>query len=79
MLSIINAGNYTKVISDFSPNKNRPAGNGWIVALTRNITNNMPTVSVKMSLDKRQYHSIPITNVTITDVSEIYSLSIAIK
>ena len=73
MLSIMNVGDYVKVLSDFSPNKNRPARNGWIIALTRNTTNNMPTVSVEIFLDKRQYHSISITNVTIADMNEIFS------
>ena len=53
ILSIINVGDYVKVLSYFSPNKNRLAGNGWIVALTRNTTSNIPTVSAEISLGKR--------------------------
>ena len=45
-LSIMNFGDYVKIFSDTSPNKNRPAGNGWIIAITRDPINNMPTASV---------------------------------
>ena len=40
--------------------------------MTRDAATNMPTASVEMSLDKRQFHSIPIEDITIADMNEVF-------
>ena len=72
-MNIINIGKYVKVLVDTSPYNNRPTGNGQIIALSRDDVTNVLTASIKMSLDKIQFHNISIVDMIIIDMNRIFS------
>ena len=62
--SIITAGNYIFVEAAFSPRKNRPAANGYVIAIGNNSDTNLPCAIAKLCVYNTLYHNAPITSIT---------------
>ena len=71
--NVLTTGDYVYVIADTSPGKNRPAGNAYITAISYGNNNNLPCASMKMRIDNRLYHDVPLNAITVANLNKLFN------
>ena len=71
--TVLTAGDYVHVVADTSPGRNRPAGNAYITKVSHGNINSLPFASVKMCIDNTLHHDVPLMDITIADLNELFN------